>query len=50
MNWPLQVVLKLFKPASARCDLLNDLSRIQGIGNQNKTKKNRSETAYIITI
>lgn len=52
MNWPLQVLLRLFKPASDGCDWLNDLARIQGTGNQNKAKKKKKKlrTAYIIMI
>ena len=41
MNWPLQVLLRLFKPASDGCDWLNDLARIQGTGNQNRAKKKK---------
>lgn len=47
MNWPLQVSLRLFKPASAGCDLLNDLAWIQATGNQNKKKKNTSNQISI---
>lgn len=47
MNWPLQVLLKLFKPASDGCDWLNDLARIQGIGNQNKAKKKKKKKTQI---
>lgn len=47
MNWPLQVRLKLFKLASAGCDLFNDLARIQGIRNQNKKEKKNSDQISI---
>lgn len=52
MNWPLQVTLKLFKPASAGCDLFNDLARIQAseIKTKQKRKKPQIRSAYIITI
>lgn len=43
MNWPLQVMLKLFKSVSAGCDLFSDLSKIQGLGNQNIPKKKKKK-------
>lgn len=48
MNWSLQVTLKLFKPSSAGCDLLSDLSKIQGIRNQNKPKEKKKKTQISI--